>query len=110
MVLNTAAPRAVYPCVAVVRAAAELAPALLVYCFFHQILGQPWGMSLLALPFVVVLLTLFSLGRRAADGTAGGVLPRHGHPAAVHDPDLDVRDAGDVHRRLHPAAPTSRRC
>ena len=50
MVLNTAAPRAVYPCVAVIRAVAELAPALLVYLLFHQILGQPWGMSLLALP------------------------------------------------------------
>lgn len=62
MVLNTSAPRAVYPCVAVVRAAAELAPALLVYLFFHQVTGQPWGMSLLALPLIVVLLTMFSFG------------------------------------------------
>ncbi len=62
MVLNTAAPRAVYPCVAVVRAAAELVPALLVYLFFHQVLGQPWGVALLALPLVVLLLTTFSLG------------------------------------------------
>jgi len=62
MVLNTSAPRAVYPCVAVVRAAAELAPALLVYLVFHQLTGQPWGMSLLALPLIVALLTLFSFG------------------------------------------------
>jgi teichoic acid transport system permease protein len=62
MVLNTAAPRAVYPCVAVIRAVAELAPALLVYLLFHQILGQPWGMSLLALPLIAVLLALFSFG------------------------------------------------
>ena len=32
------------------------------YCFFHQILGRPWGVSLIALPLIVVLLTLFSLG------------------------------------------------
>jgi teichoic acid transport system permease protein len=62
MVLNTSAPRAVYPCVAVVRAAAELAPAFLVYLFFHAITGQPWGIPLILVPLIVVLLTLFSFG------------------------------------------------
>ena len=105
MVLNTAAPRACYPTVEVVRAACTLVPGLLVYFLFHQITGQPWGMSLLFLPVVMVLLVIFGFGLRSASRAAGRVLPRRRHPAALRHPHLDVRHAGDVHdRRSSPRA------
>jgi teichoic acid transport system permease protein len=62
MVLNSSAPRACYPAVALVRALCDLGPALLVYFSVHLLTGQPWGWSLLCLPLVVLLLVGFSLG------------------------------------------------
>lgn len=62
IILNTAAPRGAFPMVAVLRAFLDLIPALLVYFFFHLVLGQPWGMSIIMLPVVVLLMTAFSVG------------------------------------------------
>ena len=62
MVLNTGAPRGVFPVVALVRATFDLIPALIVYFVVHAILRQPWGTSLMSLPFALVLLAMFSFG------------------------------------------------
>ncbi len=62
LVLNTSAPRGVFPAVVLVRAVLELIPAMFVYFGVHWITGQPWGFSLILLPLVVVLLTTFALG------------------------------------------------
>lgn len=62
LVLNTSAPRGVFPAVTLSLAVFELIPALVVYFAVHLVTGQPWGMSLLFLPVVVLLLTGFSLG------------------------------------------------
>jgi ABC-type polysaccharide/polyol phosphate export permease len=62
LVLNTAAPLGIFPAVVLVRAVLELIPTMGVYFGVHLLTGQPWGFSLLLLPFVLVLLTLFALG------------------------------------------------
>jgi len=62
MVLNTGAPRGVFPAVILVRALIDLGPTMLVYFCVHAITGQPWGLSLILLPIVLVLLTGFALG------------------------------------------------
>jgi len=62
MVLNSSAPRACFPAVALVRALCDLGPALGVYFLVHLLAGQPWGLSLICLPVVVLLLIGFSLG------------------------------------------------
>jgi len=62
MILNTAFPRAIFPIVAVVEAFLDFAPTLIILMLVHAVLGQPFGASLLALPIVLVLLTVFNLG------------------------------------------------
>lgn len=62
LVLNTAAPRGVFPAVVLVRAQLELFPTLVVYFGVHWMTGQPWGPSLILLPVIIVLLTGFGLG------------------------------------------------
>jgi len=62
MVLNSSAPRACFPAVTMVRALCDMGPALGVYFLVHMFTGQPWGMSLIMLPLVMVLLVGFSLG------------------------------------------------
>jgi teichoic acid transport system permease protein len=62
LVLNTSAPRGVFPAVVLTRAVLELIPTMFVYFAVHLITGQPWGLSLILLPFVLVLLTIFALG------------------------------------------------
>ncbi len=62
MVLNTGAPRGVFPMVALARASLDLIPALVVYFLVHAVLRQPWGTSLIMLPFATLLLAMFSLG------------------------------------------------
>ena len=62
MVLNTGAPRGVFPMVALARATFDLVPALVVYFLVHAVLRQPWGTSLVLLPFATLLLAMFSLG------------------------------------------------
>lgn len=62
MVLNTSVPRGVFPVVALMRAVIDLVPALGVYFVMHLLTGQPWGLSLLWLPLIVLLLTGFAVG------------------------------------------------
>jgi teichoic acid transport system permease protein len=62
MVLNTAFPRAIFPMVAVLIAFLDFLPTLFIYFIVHAILGQPFGLSLLWLPLMLVLLTMFNLG------------------------------------------------
>lgn len=62
MVLNTSAPRGVFPSVVLVRAVIDLVPTLVVYFGVHLITGQPWGPALILLPVIWALLTLFALG------------------------------------------------
>lgn len=62
MVLNSSAPRACFPAVSLVRGLCDLGPALGVYFVVHIITRQPWGLSLICLPLIVVLLVGFSLG------------------------------------------------
>jgi ABC-type polysaccharide/polyol phosphate export permease len=63
MVLNSAAPRASYPAVVVMKAMIDLVPALAVYLCVHQLLGQPWGLPILVcIPIVSVMMALFGLG------------------------------------------------
>jgi teichoic acid transport system permease protein len=62
MVLNTSAPRGVFPAVVLMRAVIDLLPTLAVYFVVHLLTGQPWGFSLVLFPIVMVLLTGFALG------------------------------------------------
>ncbi len=62
MVLNSSAPRACFPAVALVRAMSDMAPALFIYFLVHLFTGQPWGLSLIMLPVVMFLMIVFSLG------------------------------------------------
>lgn len=62
LVLNTAAPRAVFPAVTVLTGLVTLVPTVAIYFVVHLILGQPWGVSLVFLPLVILLLTAFGLG------------------------------------------------
>ncbi|MGH9027190.1 MAG: ABC transporter permease [Acidimicrobiia bacterium] len=62
MVLNTAFPRAIFPIVALLRGVLDFLPTLLVYFGIHALLGQPFGMTLLYLPLLIALQTLFTFG------------------------------------------------
>lgn len=62
MILNTGVPRAVFPAVNMLTASLKLIPSLVVYFGVHFLASQPWGLSLVLLPVVLVLLTAFSLG------------------------------------------------
>lgn len=62
MVLNCSAPRGVYPAMILTRAVYDFIPALAVYGLVHVALRQPIAISLVTLPIVFVLLTMFGLG------------------------------------------------
>jgi ABC-type polysaccharide/polyol phosphate export permease len=62
MILNTAFPRAIFPLVSVVEAFLDFAPTLVILLVVHAVLGQPFGLSLVFLPLILVLLTVFNLG------------------------------------------------
>lgn len=62
MVLNTTVPRLAYPLTAALRDMLEFVPTLGVYFLIHVALGQPWGWSMLWLPPLFVLMTMFSFG------------------------------------------------
>ena len=62
LILNSSFPRAVLPITAIVKAVFDFLPTLLVYFVFHVVLGQPFGVSLLTLPLIVVILAVMSLG------------------------------------------------
>ena len=50
------------PIIAIVKALFDFLPTMLVYFVFHLVLGQPFGASLVALPLIVVILTVMTLG------------------------------------------------
>ena len=62
LILNASFPRAVLPLVAVIKAACDFAPTLLVYFVFQVVLGQPITPALLFVPVIVVTLTVFNTG------------------------------------------------
>jgi ABC-type polysaccharide/polyol phosphate export permease len=62
MILNTAFPRAIFPLVSVVEAFLDFAPTLVILFLVHIVLAQPIGLSLVFLPLILVLLTVFNLG------------------------------------------------
>jgi teichoic acid transport system permease protein len=62
LILNASFPRAVLPLVAIVKSVFDFVPTLLVYFAFHAVLGQPFGLSLVLLPVIIVILTLMNLG------------------------------------------------
>lgn len=62
LILNASFPRAVLPINSIIKAVFDFVPTLLVYFGFHLVLGQPFGMSLVMLPLIVVILTVMTLG------------------------------------------------
>ena len=62
LILNTSVPRGVFPAVVLTRAVLELIPTMFVYFAVKIVTGQPWGLSLILLPVVLVLLTIVALG------------------------------------------------
>jgi teichoic acid transport system permease protein len=62
MVLNSAFPRAVLPLYASLRALLDFLPTLAVYAVFQYVLQQPFGMSLIMLPVVIVILAVLTMG------------------------------------------------
>lgn len=62
MILNSAFPRAVYPLSTALRAFLEFVPLLVVLMVTRLLLAQPFGLSLVALPVVILMLALFALG------------------------------------------------
>jgi ABC-type polysaccharide/polyol phosphate export permease len=62
LIMNASFPRAVLPLVSIVKAVFDFIPTMLVYFAFHAIFGQPFGLSLVMLPVVIVILTLMNIG------------------------------------------------
>jgi teichoic acid transport system permease protein len=62
MVLNTSVPCGVFPTTTLMGGVVTLAPTLVVLLAVRAVLRQPFGISLLAVPVVVVLLTGFIYG------------------------------------------------
>jgi ABC-type polysaccharide/polyol phosphate export permease len=62
LIMNAAFPRAVLPITAMIKSVFDFLPTVLVYFAFHLILGQPFGIALLALPLIIVVLTIMGLG------------------------------------------------
>jgi teichoic acid transport system permease protein len=62
LILNASFPRAVLPLVSIVKSVFDFLPTMLVYFAFHAVLGQPFGLSLIMLPVVILILTLMNIG------------------------------------------------
>ena len=62
MILNTPFPRAVFPIVSVIEAFLDFAPTLVILLLVHVVLAQPIGLSMIFLPVIIALLTVFNLG------------------------------------------------
>jgi len=62
LIMNASFPRAVLPLVAIVKSVFDFLPTVLVYFAFHAVLGQPFGLSLVMLPVIIVILTVMNLG------------------------------------------------
>jgi ABC-type polysaccharide/polyol phosphate export permease len=62
LIMNSSFPRAVLPLTAVVKSVFDFLPTVFVYFAFHLVLGQPFGLSLVVLPLIIVILTIMNLG------------------------------------------------
>jgi ABC-type polysaccharide/polyol phosphate export permease len=62
LILNAAFPKAVFPIVALLESVLDFIPTLAVYFIFHALLGQPFGMGMLALPLLIFLQLVFTFG------------------------------------------------
>jgi ABC-type polysaccharide/polyol phosphate export permease len=62
LILNASFPRAVLPLVAIIKSVFDFLPTMLIYFAFHAVLGQPFGLSLVMLPVIIVILTLMNVG------------------------------------------------
>jgi teichoic acid transport system permease protein len=62
LILNTSFPRAIFPIVATIKSLLGFLPTIVVYFLFHWIFDQPFGWSLMFLPLIIVLQTIFNLG------------------------------------------------
>jgi teichoic acid transport system permease protein len=52
----------VLPLTAIIKSTFDFLPTVFVYFAFHLVLGQPFGLALLALPLLIVILTVMGLG------------------------------------------------
>lgn len=62
VVMRTRLPRALLPVSAVISALLMFVPSLLVYAVFHVVSAKPIGFSLLSLPIVLLIQSVFNLG------------------------------------------------
>jgi teichoic acid transport system permease protein len=62
LILNSANPRMVYPLVAMYKGVLDFVPTLLIYFLLHWFFGGPFGWSLLFLPLLIALQTIFTFG------------------------------------------------
>jgi ABC-type polysaccharide/polyol phosphate export permease len=62
LILNTSVPRAIFPLVSTLKALLDFLPTLLIYAIFQFVLKQPFTWALLAIPLIIVILTIFNLG------------------------------------------------
>jgi teichoic acid transport system permease protein len=62
LIMNASFPRAVLPLTAIIKSVFDFIPTMFVYFAFHLVLGQPFGIALLALPGIIVVLTVMALG------------------------------------------------
>jgi teichoic acid transport system permease protein len=62
LILNASFPRAALPIVSIIKSILNFLPTLLVYFVLHAILGRPFGLTLLYLPLIIAIQTVFNLG------------------------------------------------
>jgi teichoic acid transport system permease protein len=62
MILNTSFPRAVFPVGAAIKAFLEFVPLLVALFAARAFLHQPFGLSMITMPIVIALMTIFALG------------------------------------------------
>lgn len=62
MILNTSVPRGVYPTTTLMGGVVTLVPTLVVLLAVRAVLRQPFGISLIAVPVVLLVMTVFIYG------------------------------------------------
>jgi teichoic acid transport system permease protein len=62
LILNSSIPRMIYPLVTLCKGMLDFVPTILIFFLLHWFFGQPFGLSLVFLPFLFVLQTFFTFG------------------------------------------------
>jgi ABC-type polysaccharide/polyol phosphate export permease len=62
LIMNASFPRVLLPIVATMKSLLDFLPTIVVYFVLHAILRQPFGLSLVALPLLIAIQTVFNLG------------------------------------------------